>query len=246
MLSEFVGSSSSLLSGLPKLTEKIRKSTLGFDINELSPPKIILRDNLFVQLPTVRPELGQRVCDIPSKKRIAECIHNDFPYGGNIAFLGDDDLVSLALAKNIYNIEIFDIDNRIYDIIYSEDDIMYRKHNVIYSIDESLQNSFDAVILDPADGSVALVHWFNRVFELISHKEGARVYISFNPFRLGKRWACVLEQLHRHSLIPVGMKESIKHYDSEEGTITTNLWIFEKQNLASTLPLPYLDVEEFR
>ncbi|MDY6055166.1 hypothetical protein [Micrococcus sp.] len=191
------------------------------------------------------PSLGQIVCDVESRARMAKVIRRDFPYGARLALLGDDDLVGCAVAGEDYPAVVYDIDPRVGDLIGSHPHLEFKCHDIRLPMRE--QGCYEAVLLDPADGSVALGKWLERADECLSPEDGARVYLSVNPWRLGRRWAQVIAECLRNGMIPCGRHPRLKAYpQGSDGLVETDLWVFERASIPSALPHPYLDIEVFR
>ncbi|MBB1501870.1 bis-aminopropyl spermidine synthase family protein [Propioniciclava sp. MC1683] len=212
-----------------------------------APAPISSLKNPQVRLPPLESNVdyGQLTCDVASRDRVAEEICRDFPYGGRVLFLGDDDLVSEAVALAGFSVTVVDVDERIGQCLATvEADLSF----VLGDVRRPLEaGQFDAVVLDPADGSVALNHWLNRVHEHLGDEEGVRVYLSVNMHRLGRRWASLLAGLARRDLVPVRSQERIKRYPSPSwADTTTDLWVFERMALPSSLPVPYVEIETNR
>ncbi|PNL17590.1 bis-aminopropyl spermidine synthase family protein [Micrococcus sp. FDAARGOS_333] len=191
------------------------------------------------------PSLGQIVCDLASRARVAGVIRRDFPYGARIALLGDDDLIGCAVASEDYPAVVYDIDPRVGDLTGSYPHLEFKRHDIREPMRE--KGCYEAVLLDPADGSVALGKWLERADECLSREDGARIYLSVNPWRLGRRWAQVIAECLRYGMIPCNSYPRLKAYPQGSiGRVETDLWVFERTSVPSALPHPYLDIEVFR
>ena len=191
------------------------------------------------------PSLGQIVCDVTSRARGAKGVRQDFPYGARLALLGDDDLVGYAVAGEDHPAVIYDIDSRVGDLIGSHPHLEFKRHDIREPIRE--RGCYEAVLLDPADGSVALGKWLERADECLSPEDGARMYLSVNPWRLGRRWAQVVVECLRYGIVPCGSHPRLKTYpQGGAGLVETDLWVFERASIPSALPHPYMDIEVFR
>lgn len=233
------------VSGLPRLDRRIDEAMAG--LGPMPHPRRVPKMQTEVRAKALpaRGELGQLVCDVSSRDRVAQHISGDFPLGGSILFLGDDDLVCEAVAAAGFEVLVVDVDERISGRVESlAGHVTFQSGDVCKALP---LGRYDAVVLDPADGSVALAHWLNRVYDHLAMMEGARVYLSVNPYRLGRRWARLLADFAAHDLFPVGNHQHAKVYPGPEcSSSTTDLWTFERMNAPSMLPLPYLDIETFR
>ena len=147
------------------------------------------------------PELGQFVCDMKSRIDVSNIICRDFPFGADVIFLGDDDLVSSALADENYKVTIVDVDNRIKEIVQDSDYIKYYNHDIRKTM--NMSQKFNAVVLDPADGSVALSYWVRQSISMLDSEDGNRIYLSVNRWRLGKRWKSLILSYLKHDIAGV-------------------------------------------
>lgn len=245
LVAEWTQSSRESVGGLPRLEKKIVASLSGSSRARLRPPTFVEDHTSGVPVMAPKGELGQLLCDEESRVRISTIVHDDFPYGAKIAMLGDDDLVGTAIAHERFPVTILDIDTRIADLVAEQEHIEFHVHDVRESWRST--SRFDAVLLDPADGSIALEAWIRLSNECLSEAEGSRAYLSVNPWRLGRRWSRLLEEFGRYNLTPVASYAGIKVYPHEGGRgTTTDLWVFERMTRPSCLPQPYLDIEVFR
>lgn len=188
--------------------------------------------------------LGQLTCDRESRARVVDLLVDDFPYGARVLFLGDDDLISVGASASGFDVTVIDVDDRLAPILSGRPRLAFRLADVR---DELALGLFDAVVLDPADGSVALEAWLAQAHTCLSPTPGSRIYLSVNMHRLARRWAAVLHTLAHHDVVPVRASPSIKSYPQPAGgPATTDLWTFERMPMPSALPLPYLDVELVR
>lgn len=110
--------------------------------------------------------------------------------GYNIALLGDDDLVSLALAlisPEFKKVHVFDIDERILDIIEKEAkdlgmfSIRTEQYDVRQPLPETEIAQYDAVLIDPPYTRAGVQLFLHRSIELLKkNKSFASSYILFN------------------------------------------------------------------
>ncbi|MCI1641538.1 MAG: bis-aminopropyl spermidine synthase family protein [Actinomyces sp.] len=231
--------------GLPLLHRKVSHSLEGLDGIELLQPRSGTVSPASHDPLQADAALGQIVCDSSSRIRVAQKVWRDFPFGARVGILGDNDLLGLVVAGEDFPTVVFDIDERIAAVFQSRRHIAFRMHDVRQPMIG--EETFDAVLLDPADGSVALSYWLKRADECLSNEDGARMYLAVNQWRLGRRWSRVVEECARYGLVPCDVVAQAKAYPQEDGrSVTTDLWVFERVSVPSTLPLPYLDIEVFR
>ncbi len=110
--------------------------------------------------------------------------------GKNIALIGDDDLVSLALglmSPNFKKIKVFDIDDRILNIIKKAakdldvSNIDTQLHDIRKSLSATEVNKYDVVLVDPPYTKAGAQLFLHRSIELLKMRktyEGS--YILFN------------------------------------------------------------------
>lgn len=246
LVAEFVSEQHTYSGGLPRLHSKMQHALASIDkIPKPLPASEKTLASVFQPLPADL-SLGQVICDVPSRIRVARILNQDFPYGAHVALLGDDDMISCAIAGEHYPTVVYDIDPRLGDLIGKLPHTEFRMHDIRNPLDRHKQ-SYDAVFLDPADGSVALSKWLARADECLSLEDGPRLYLSINPWRMGRRWTRVITECVRRGLIPCAHYPRLKAYPQPDGiNIQTDIWVFERTNLPSDLPQPYLDIEVFR
>lgn len=245
LLGCYFGPDSGQCIGSPTLIRKLRSALIGLPYADSLVPTMSRPGPGLQRRLDAKPELGQQICDRESRRRVAGLVRSDFPYGARIALLGDDDLVASSLCDERYPTVVFDIDERIEKCLAGCRDVEFRHHDIREPVVDS--HLFDAVILDPADGSVALDHWLRRTNECLSEEDGARVYLSINPWRVGRRWYTLVKQCLQYGLVPCNVVPNAKVYpDGSTVSITTDLWVFERTTVPPPLPLPYVDIETFR
>lgn len=233
------------IGGLPRLHERVVGA-----LAELGPPPaptsvVQTSDEHRVESLEARSDYGQLVCDVPSRDRVATEVCRDFPYGGSVLFLGDDDLVCEPVAAAGFKVVVVDLDERVGERISGLPGApRFKRGDVRHPLDVG---RFDAVVLDPADGSVALTYWLSRVRDHLGTTDGSRVYLSVNLHRLGRRWTALLDDLARQDLVPVRQHERLKRYPfGDRPGAATDLWVFERMTRPSNLPLPYVEIETHR
>ncbi|MHA2034911.1 MAG: adenosylmethionine decarboxylase [Promethearchaeota archaeon] len=126
--------------------------------------------------PTPEFALDQSHADLPTviKKTLYLLKKGDIE-GRNIIFLGDDDLISLAigLTKLTKGITVLDIDNRVLDFISkSAGDILLTNFNVISHdlrepCPDDLVNKYDVVIMDPPYTNEGLRLFLKRASQVL-------------------------------------------------------------------------------
>ncbi len=110
--------------------------------------------------------------------------------GKNIALIGDDDIVSLALglmSPNFRKIKVFDIDQRILGIVEKAakeldiKDISTQLHDIRKPLPNLELNKYDVVLIDPPYTRAGAQLFLHRSIELLREKNSYdRSYILFN------------------------------------------------------------------
>jgi hypothetical protein len=200
-----------------------------------------------VDLPPLPPsaEFGQIPCTPTGRQAVAELVIRDFPWGGRILLLGDDDLIAPGLAATGYAVTVLDVDPRLAPIL-TERSVRITEGD-IRRLPADLDQRFDAVICDPADNSVALLPWLRAAARALTDQAGARLYLSISPVRLGHRWPALVADAINLGLVPADRIPRCKEYlVNDRLAAVTDCWVFERFPALSHLPLPYLDIETFR
>jgi hypothetical protein len=195
-----------------------------------------------------RPELGQIPCTPPGRRRVAELVLADLPWAGDVLLLGDDDLISPAIAASGLTATVLDVDDRLAQVLTGAPAPVRFVSGDIRSVPTDLHHRFDAVVMDPADGSIALAAWLRAAAVTLAEEPGARAYLAIAPARLGHRWAALVADAAQLGLVPCGHVSRCKEYRDDGGRLAavTDCWIFERVPLPSYLPHPYLGIETFR
>ncbi|MHA1685459.1 MAG: bis-aminopropyl spermidine synthase family protein [Candidatus Heimdallarchaeaceae archaeon] len=103
------------------------------------------------------------------------------------AFVGDSDLTSIALAilsPITKEITVFDIDDRIEQIIQIANHDLNRKINFVKvdlrePIDDNFRNRYDCIFTDPPYTREGCSLFISRSIELLNNERGGTIYLSF-------------------------------------------------------------------
>lgn len=107
-------------------------------------------------------------------------------YQRNIAFLGDDDFTSIAcaLTHQAKSITVFEIDDRLIDIIEKVSDenklnVKVIKQDLLKDFDKKFLHTFDTIFTDPpyTPGGISL--FVNRAVELLIPQLTSRLYLCY-------------------------------------------------------------------
>jgi S-adenosylmethionine decarboxylase proenzyme len=149
--------------------------------------------------------------------------------GRNIIFLGDDDVISLALGltKLADQITVVDIDNRVLDFIYqSAENLNFKNFDIINhdlrkSCPETIMNKYDVVIMDPPYTIEGLRLFLKRARQIIKSNlkindkiypvVGKKCFLSFGnkpPLQMQKLQLAILD----HGFIISEMLPNFNHY----------------------------------
>jgi len=102
-------------------------------------------------------------------------------YNRSVCILGDDDLLSLAIAtlNQAKKITVFEIDPQICDYIKSQNqDIEVISFDLKNKIPQNLKNQFDLIITDPPYTASGIKLFLNRGIELLKPLLTSRIYLS--------------------------------------------------------------------
>lgn len=102
-------------------------------------------------------------------------------YNRSVCILGDDDLLSLAIAtlNQAKKITVFEIDPQICDYIKSQNqDIEVISFDLKNKIPQNLKNQFDLIITDPPYTAAGIKLFLNRGIELLKPLLTSRIYLS--------------------------------------------------------------------
>ncbi|MBN1329615.1 MAG: bis-aminopropyl spermidine synthase family protein [Candidatus Heimdallarchaeota archaeon] len=123
---------------------------------------------------------------ITAIKRAYLMLENDDVEGREIALLGDDDFTSLAIAllKVRTKITVFDIDNRLLEIIKTvaqenNFDITCIQHDLRLPPPDFLQNKFDTVFTDPPYTISGLNLFLSRSLQVLKKEQNKKLYLAF-------------------------------------------------------------------
>lgn len=107
-------------------------------------------------------------------------------YQRNLAFLGDDDLTSVAcaLTHQAKSITVFEIDDRLIDLISTVSkkynlDITIVKQDLKKSFDKKYFQTFDTVFTDPPYTPNGISLFTNRAIELLAPEYTSRLYLCY-------------------------------------------------------------------
>lgn len=119
-------------------------------------------------------------------RRAVEMAKRGDLYHRNIAFLGDDDLTSVAVAltKQAQRITVFEIDQRIMALIRkiafeNKLDIELVKQDLRQSLPNINLAAFDTVFTDPPYTTSGISLFLNRGIELLKKKFVSRIYLCY-------------------------------------------------------------------
>lgn len=123
-------------------------------------------------------------------------------YGRHLAFLGDDDLSSIAcaLTHQAASITVFEIDDRLINLIKSVSeklklDITVVKQDLLKPLDKKYSHSFDTVFTDPpyTPGGISL--FINCAVELLSPQFTSRLYLCYGNSDRAREREVVIQKI---------------------------------------------------
>lgn len=154
----------------------------------ISPKNILhLLNNYQKDRPKPNRDLDQfTATSSTTAKRAAKLANNWDINGKNIAFLGDDDLtsVAVALAGKPQKITVFEIDERLISLINqisSENNLSIEvvKQDLVQNIDQRYLNQFDVVFTDPPYTPAGISLFLNQAIRLIKKSLLSRIYLCY-------------------------------------------------------------------
>lgn len=159
-------------------------------------------------------------------RRVAYLILKGDVQDKKVAFIGDDDLTSVALAKTgvAKEVVVFDIDKRVLESIESTSKkhklgIKVVKQDLLKNTHQKFQNYFDVFITDPTPTLKPLVLFTNRGIEMLKKGSGRVGYISLYPSHMEKTidFQKMLGKMH---LLITDLIPAFNQYDFLEFTYT--------------------------
>jgi N4-bis(aminopropyl)spermidine synthase len=159
--------------------------------------------------PEVRPELDQSHCTVATKIRRVLALHESGALAGQrILLLGDDDLISVAIARfaapvgvpaSIRRLAVVDTDPAVLSWIGSQVagsgvTVELAEHDLRQPLPDGLRAGFDVVCTDPPYTAAGAELFLSRAVTALSGEPGQHVFFSFGARR-------PLETLHTQQLI---------------------------------------------
>jgi predicted methyltransferase len=141
-------------------------------------------------------------------------------YQRNVAFLGDDDFTSIAVALTAQaaSITVFEIDDRLIEIIKKVStekklNIKIIKQDLLKNFDKKFLHTFDTVFTDPpyTPGGISL--FVNRAIELLIPQFTSRLYLCYgNSDRAREREVLIQKNLSDFGLLFHAKYFQFNHY----------------------------------
>ncbi len=185
-------------------------------------------------------------------------------YNRNIAFLGDDDFtsISVALTGQAKSITVFEVDNRLIEIIrkFSTENnlnIEVVKQDLLTDFDKIYLHTFDTVFTDPPYTPNGINLFVNRAVELLIPQFTSRLYLCYgNSDRAREREVVIQKNLsdfgfllhakyfqfnRYHGAQSIGSRSSLYLLDWTPQTKTINqsydkIYTYEKNKMAPKFP----------
>lgn len=202
-------------------------------------------EDVFENRPVAKRELDQAHATIDTViKRVSVLIENPLIFSQNIAFVGDDDLVSILLSKILESlgfedsssIFVYDIDIELLDFINKNGSKKVRIQTFEKDFrirDRGLYEQMDVVFTDPPytpEGILTFVDFGNLIL-----KTHGKLYVSFNHKTPGIQ-SFIQKELIQRELNFVEIISNFNHYlgGSIIGNIS-NLYVLQKNNMLQTI-----------
>lgn len=176
--------------------------------------------------------------------------NNNVSKDSNLAVLGDDDLISLVLAKiGFKNVTIFEIDDEIINLIEkvskeNKFDITCVKYNAKESIGASFTSKFDIVLTDPPYTQNGIELFVDRSLSLLKKGDlkGSYIYLNYgNSFKNYNEFFRIYNVLSKYNLVIENVLNKFNSYIGAEG-IGSNSNLYILRTTEKTTPLN-IDVE---
>ncbi len=169
--------------------------------------------------------------------------------GKDVALLGDDDLVSLALVilgARFKSLTVFDVDKALLAFIGSKYDDMSNKdaRTIFYDCRESLKREhlgrFDTVLTDPPYTRYGSELFLNRALELLKPGAGRSVFFFYgNSPSSPEKFFKVQEIFNKHGLLIEDKINKFARYDGAESIgSASSLYILKTLQSTSYSGLP--------
>ncbi len=157
------------------------------DFNSADPELVtILEDR-----PMAITEYDQLYCTPDSTQRRAERVRQEFDRpDSRVIFLGDDDLISVELARNFQGeIHVVDLDERLLRYIREKAPQvqLHRADFILKGLKKEFYRAFDAVLLDPPWDYYRLWCFLEKALFCLKDNLRARVFLSYCPLVLDHR-----------------------------------------------------------
>ncbi len=192
-----------------EITEFTKKRLSEYSIQNLENIKKIIRKYQKIR-PKPNRSLDQFTATVPTTiRRVDRLSKNDDLKGKKIAFLGDDDLVSVAVAltRQCKKITVFEIDDRLNNFIaqISKEnnlEIEIIKQNICQRLDKKWFEKFDVVFTDPPYTKEGVDIFLNQAIRLIKKNFLGRIYLCYgNSDRAREREVEIQKLILNHNLI---------------------------------------------
>ena len=148
-------------------------------------------EKLLEDRPLAITEYDQLYCTPDSTKRRADKVREEFDYPeSRVIFLGDDDLISVELARNFKGeIHVVDLDQRLLNFISSKAPSvkLHRADFILRGLKPEFYQAFDAALLDPPWDYYRLWSFLEKALFCLKDSPEARVFLSYCPLVLDQR-----------------------------------------------------------
>ena len=156
--------------------------------NEIGTPAVGKASSDFTRQSLGRPErnseYAQQLCTLSTSLSRARLIKKHFPAPAKFLTLGDDDLMSLALASEPgYEVDVFEIDRKLVRFLNKKKNpgIRVFSRDLTNGLPTEFQNQYDAVLADPPYDREGM-NWFLRCCSTaLKNNKKSRLYLSTYP-----------------------------------------------------------------
>lgn len=200
--------------------------------------------------PADRLSFEQQSCTLGTTQARVDLISDAHPQGGRVLLLGDDDLMSLALASTTkFDIDLFEVDPRLVRFLgdFQQQGVKIWRQDLRKGLPQELHGVFDVVVADPTYVAAGMEVFLTTAAQGLS--SDGRLYLSTCPRMLEDPEAFFIGLMKRE----LSISENHKNFNRYPMTWAAQLGVakaFELVNLPLDLAkiitsIPYLYADLF-
>lgn len=134
--------------------------------------------------PPCEPTLEQQISSLSTAWARAERVAERFPQGGKVLFLGDDDLVSLALSQwDRFEIDVLEIDLKLVRLLKREGagKLKVERCDLSGGLPRERENLYDVVVSDPMYSAEGMEMFVESCAPALKEGSQSRLFLSTYP-----------------------------------------------------------------